>query len=224
MNKQIDDMLGRNIIEKSNSPWASGVVLDKKKDGSFLCGLSATECRDRQRCISTTQNRRLYRQSLYGAKWFSTLDLCSGYWQVSMDETDKLKTAFATKRGLCYFNVMPFGLCNAPATFERLKETVLSGLQWQICLIYLDDTVGNTFKNMLDNLTQVFDRFLSSNLKLKAKKCHLFSKTVEFLGHLVSEEGVSTDPSKILAVKNMSAPVNLPEDASYLMLQRRKNH
>ena len=144
MNKQIDDVLDRNIIEKSNSPWASGVVLAKKKDGLY----------------------------------------------------------------------------NAPATFERFMETVLSGLQWQICLIYLDDiiVVSNTFKNMLDNLTQVFDRFLSSNLKLKAKKCHLFSKTVEFLGHLVSEEGVSTDPSKILAVKNWLAPVNLTEGMSFVGL------
>ena len=146
MNKQIDDVLDRNINEKSNSPWASGVVLAKNKDKD--------------------------------------------------------------------------GLYNAPATFERLMETVLSGLQWQICLIHLDDIigVGNTFKNMLNKLTQVFDRLLSSNLKLRAKKCHLFSKTVEFLGHLVSEEGVSTDPSKILAVKNWSAPVNLTEVRSFVGL------
>ena len=177
----------------------------KKKDGSLRF------CVDYRRLNATTvkDTYSLPRiddslDSLSGAKWFSTLDLCSGYWQVGMDETDKLKTAFATKRGLFHFNVMPFGLCNAPAYFERLMETILSGLQWQICLIYLGDiiVVGNTFKNMFDNLTQVFDRLLSSNLKFKAKKCHLFSKTVEFLGHLVSEEGVSTDPSKILAVKN----------------------
>ena len=159
MNKQIDDMLDRNIIEKSNSPWASGVVLAKKKDGSLrFCvdyrRLNAATVKDAYPLPRIDESL----DSLSGAKWFSTLDLCSGYWQVSMDETDKLKTLFATKRGLCYFNVMPFGLCNAPANFERLMETVLSGLQWQICLIYLDYTVGNTFKNMLDNLTQVFDR------------------------------------------------------------------
>ena len=205
MNKQIDDMLDRNIIEKSNSPWTSGVVLAKKKDGSLrFCvdyrRLNAATVKDAYPLPRIDESL----DSLSGAKWFSTLDLCSGYWQVSMDETDKLKTAFATKRGLFHFNVMPFGLYNAPAYFERLMETILSGLQWQICLIYLGGiiVVGNTFKNMLDNLTQVFDRLLSSNLKFKAKKCHLFSKTVEFLGHLVSEEGVSTDPSKVLAVKN----------------------
>lgn len=116
--------------------------------------------------------------------------------------TDKLKTTFATKRDLFHFNVMPFGLCNAPATFERLMETVFSGLQWQICLVYLDDiiVIWKIFANMLDNLKQVFDRLLSSNLKLKAQKCHLFHKTVQFLGHVVSENGISTDPFKISAV------------------------
>lgn len=115
---------------------------------------------------------------------------------------------------------MPFGFCNAPATFARLMETVLSGLQWQICLVYLDDiiVIGKTFENMLDNLKQVFDRLLSSNLKLKAKKCHLFHKTVQFLGHVVSENGISTDPSKISAVEDWSIPVNLTEVKSFLGL------
>lgn len=133
--------------------------------------------------------------SLSGSKWFSTLD--SGYWQVKMDDSDKLKTAFATKRVLIHFNVKPFGLCNAPATFDRLMETVLSDLQWQICLVYLMTLLllEKTFENMLDNLNEVFDRLLSTNLKLKTKKCHLFHKTVQFLGHVVSENGISTDPS-----------------------------
>lgn len=112
---------------------------------------------------------------------------------------------------LFHFNIMPFGI-NTPATFERLMETVLSGLQWQICLIYLDDIVfiGKTFQNMLDNLKHVFKRLVSSNLKIKAKKCHLFHKIVH-LGHVVSENGISTDPLKISAVEDWSIPVNLKE-------------
>ena len=86
-----------------------------------------------------------------GAQWFSTLDLCSGYWQIELEPEDKPKTAFVTKRGLYQFRVMPFGMCNAPATFERLMETVLSGLQWDICLIYLDDiiVIAKSFDEML---------------------------------------------------------------------------
>ena len=98
---------------------------------------------------------------------------------------------------------MPFGLCNAPATFERLMETVLAGLQWDICLIYLDDVIvyGKDFNQMVENLTKVFDRFSSAGLKLKPRKCTLFAKQVEYLGHVVSEKGISTDPKKTEVIK-----------------------
>ncbi len=91
----------------------------------------------------------------------SCLDMNSGYWQVEVDESDVEKTAFVSRRGLFEFKVMPFGLCNAPATFERLMETVLAGLNWQICLIYLDDIIvhGRTFEGMLQNLEQVSGNF-----------------------------------------------------------------
>ena len=147
--KQVDDMLKRGVIEKSNSPWASGVVLVKKKDGSFRF------CVD-YRALNNVTVKDAYPlpkidetlDSLTGAKWFSTLDLYSGYWQVGMDENDKPKTAFITRKGLFQFRVLPFGLCNAPATFERLMETILAGLQWDICLLYLDDiiTFGKSFE------------------------------------------------------------------------------
>ena len=96
---------------------------------------------------------------LRGAKWFSTLDLCSGYWQVAVDPNDRQKTAFTTRRGLFEFSVMPFGLCNSPATFERLMETVFRGLQFKTCMIYLDDIIvfGKTFEKMVDNLSKVFN-------------------------------------------------------------------
>ena len=91
---------------------------------------------------------------LSGHALFSTLDLNSGYWQVAMDDEDKSKTAFVTRKGLFQFKVMPFGLTCAPATFERLMETVLAGLQWDLCLVYLDDiiVIGKSFEDMLSNL------------------------------------------------------------------------
>ena len=100
---------------------------------------------------------------LAGKQWFSTLDLASGYWQVSLSQEARVKTAFTTHSGLFQFKVMPFGLCNAPATFERLMERVLQGLQWSRCLVYLDDIIsfGSIFSDALDNLTLIFERFNS---------------------------------------------------------------
>ena len=202
--RNIDDMLAKGVIQPSNSPWSSPIVLVKKKDGTHRF------CVDYRRLNSCTLQDAypLPRideslDQLSGSTWFSTLDLCSGYWQVEMDPADKAKTAFTTRQGLFEFNVMPFGLSCAPATFERLMESILQGLQWDICLVYLDDIIvtGKTFDEMLDNLTRVFNRLQAANLKLKAKKCCLFAKEVTYLGHVVSEKGVATDPTKIAAVR-----------------------
>ena len=115
-----------------------------------------------------------------GGKRFSSLDLNAGYWQVELDPKEKPKTAFATRQDLFEFNVMSFGLCNAPTTFERLMETVLSGLQWQVCLIYLYDVIvyGKTFEEMVHNLELVFDNLTAAGLKLIARKFTLFAKQV----------------------------------------------
>ncbi|XP_060568984.1 uncharacterized protein LOC132727472 [Ruditapes philippinarum] len=115
---------------------------------------------------------------------------------------------------------MPFGLSNAPATFERLIELVLRGMQWKKCLCYLDDIIvfGPDFESTLENLKQVFVRFRAANLKLKPKKCHLFKKQVHYLGHIVSEEGISCNPDKIQSIKGWPVPTNKSEVKSFLGL------
>lgn len=142
-------MLREDVIEPSNSPWAAPIVLVKKRDGTTRF------CVDYRKLNSVTKKDAypLPRideslDTLSGAKYFCTLDLASWYWQVVMDEADKQKTAFATHKGLFQFKVLPFGLSNSPATFERLMEAILSGLQWERCLVYLDDiiTFGSTFE------------------------------------------------------------------------------
>ena len=145
---------------------------------------------------------------LAGKQWFSTLDLASGYWQVSLSKAARAKTAFVTHSGLFQFRVMPFGLCNAPATFERLMDRVLQGLRWSRCLVYLDDIIsfGGTFSAALSNLTLIFERLRSYGLQLKSSKCHLFRASVPFLGHIVGRRGLECDPKKIEDVKSWPVP------------------
>ena len=113
---------------------------------------------------------------------------------------------------------MPFGLVSAPSTFERCIENVLRGLQWQTYLIYLDDIIifSQTFEDHLENLTEVFKRIKNAGLKLKRSKCEFLKQKIKFLGHVVSEEGISTDPEKISAVADWPAPTRVTEIQSFL--------
>ena len=151
--------------------------------------------------------------SLSGTGWFCTLDLASGYWQVAMEEKDKEKTAFATHKGLYQFRKMPFGLTNAPATLMRLMSMALGELEWERCLVYLDDVIvfGSTFDNCLANLELVLQRLEQAGLKLKPSKCSLFKQEVSFLGHIVGSKGVSCDPAKVESVLNWPAPANVAD-------------
>lgn len=118
---------------------------------------------------------------------------------MEMDPRDREKTAFTTRYGLFEFAVMAFGLCNAPATFERLLESVLQGHQWKNCIVYLDDVTvfGTTFEETLSRLSAILRCFKVANLRLKPQKCQFFQREVKFLGHIVSGTGIHCDPSKI---------------------------
>lgn len=214
-------MLEHDRIDPSDSPWSSNVVLVKKKDGSKRF------CVDYRRLnhLTIKDSYPIPRiddslDALGGAKWFSTLDLASGYWQVELDEEAKKKSAFVVRGGLYSWKVMPFGLCNAPSTFERLMEQVLSELHWEVLLVYLDDVIvfAKTIDEELTRLGMVFQRLRKAGLKLKAKKCHLFRESVLYLGHVVSREGVSTDPEKIRAVKEWPTPTSVKDVQSFLGL------
>ena len=113
-----------------------------------------------------------------------------------------------------------FGLCNAPGTFQRLMDCVLAGLQWQSCLVYLDDVIilGRSFSEHLNNLRAVFDRLREAGLKLKTSKCTFYQKEVVFHGHIVSEEGVSTDPAKVQAITSWPIPTNQKQVQQFLGL------
>ena len=222
VDEELEKMLAQGIVEPSDSPWSAPICLVKKKDGSVRF------CIDFRRLNSVTINDAcpLPRiddtlDALSQSMWFSTLELASGYWQIKLAEGSKKKTAFVTPhRGLYHFNVMPFGLTNAPATFQRLMEKVLFSLSPEKCLCYLDDIIilGRTFDQALENLELVLQRIRDAKLKLKPKKCVLFQTSVTYLGHVVSEDGISCDPSKGEAVKNWPSPSNKFEVRSIIGL------
>ena len=219
---QVQQMLVSDVIRPSNSPWASPVVMVKKKDGSLRF------CVDfRQLNAATVKYAHPLPwiddllDALHWARWFSTLDLKSGYWQVPIRERDKEKTAFRTSSGQLYkFNQVPFGLCNAPATFSRLMDHVLFGLHWETCLFHLDDIIvfSSMWEEHLARLRQVFERLRHANLKLGAEKCAFAAKEVSYLRHQVTEEGFLPDPALLTAIREIPPPKTATEVRSFLGL------
>ena len=201
-------MINQEVIQPSTRPWASPIVLVMKKDRSTRF------CVDYRRLnsLTTKDSHPLQRinvpDALTGSHYFTTLDLVSGNWQIEMDEPSRDRTAIISYSNLYEFQVMPFGLNNAPATFQRLMEAVLL---WKICRTYLDDEVifSKTFEDHLQHIATVSDGFRQANIKLKPSKCYLAHSEGKYLRHIVSAEGIRPDPDKIEAVKDFPAPRNV---------------
>lgn len=218
---EVNKMLTKGIIEPSSSPWASPVVLVKKKDNTWRF------------CIDYRHLNRITKKDVYplpriddaldclhGARYFSSIDLRSGYWQIAVDEKDQEKTAFITPDGLYQFKVMPFGLCNAPATFERMMDSLLHGFKWSTCLCYLDDVLvfAPTFETHLERLSAILDVFRKAGLQLNSSKCHFGRRQITVLGHLVDASGVRPDPEKIRAVTSFPVPQSAKDVRSFVGL------
>ena len=213
ISRMVNEMLHTQVIQESKSPWASPVVLVQKKDGSLHF------CMDYRRLNAVTR-KDVYPlpriddllDQLSGKRVFSTLDAHSGYWQIRMHETSREKTAFVTMNGLYEFRVMPFGLCNAPATFQRLMQKTLTGLggDQPFCSVYIDDVIvfSKTVEEHLDHLAQVFNRLRKIGLKLHPQKCSFTHPKVLYLGHIISSEGIAPNPDKVRAVREFQIPTN----------------
>lgn len=221
--ESVKDELARmeksKVIRRSCSPYASPIVVAHKKDGSIrLCidyrQLNSRTVRDAFPLPRIEESL----DALGNASLFSTLDLTSGYWQVEMEEQDKHKTAFSTPTGLFECNRMPFGLQNAPATFQRLMSTCLRDLNLSTCLLYLDDIIvfSSSFEEHIQRLDKVFACLKQHGLKLKPSKCSLLQQKVKYLGHIVSAEGIATDPDKVLQVQNWQRPSTRKELLRFL--------
>ena len=203
--KLLQDLLDRTIIKKSSSPYASPVVLVQKRDGSIrLCidyrkvnSLTVKDAFPLPRIEETLE-------ILAGSKFFSSLDLAHGSFQVTMHPGLVDKTAFRVPWGPFAFNRMPQGLCNSPGTFQRVMELMFGDLNLSQLVLYLDDILvySETFEDHLSRLGTVFERLISHGLKLKGCKCRFFQKEVKHLGHVVNSHGVSVDPDKVSRVAN----------------------
>ena len=156
--------------------------------------------------------------ALSGSSWYSTLDLCSGYYDIPIAEEDRDKSAFVTRSGYYRLTVMPFGLTCTPSVFQRLMDFVLCGLSYQTCLVYPDDIIifGRSFDEQLERLDEVFQRIRKAKLKLKPSKCSLCQRSVEFLGHVVSEAAIAMQEENISAIRDWPPCRNLTEVRAFM--------
>ena len=217
--KHVQELLDKDLIEKTVSPWSAPVLLISKKDGT------SRFVQDYRKLNHATYipSQPLPRtddclEALRGSKLFSTFDLLSGYWQCALSPEAKEMVAFCTKSGVYTWKVLGMGLCGAPATFERLMEQVMDGLQWESLLVYLDDVIvfSATEETHVARLDQMLARLKQANLKIKVSKTHLLRSEVEFLGHIVNEDGIHTDPSKIKAIQDLPSPTTYRHLRSFL--------
>ena len=218
--EHLKEMLDAGVIRESQSPFSSNVVLVRKKDKSlrFCIDYRKLNARTIRDCYSIPRIDETM-DALSGSKYFSKLDLKAGYWQVGIKESDKYKTAFSVgPLGFYECNRMAFGLTNAPATFQRLIERCMGDIHRKECLIYLDDIIiySQTFEEHLHRLENFFQQLELHGLKLKGSKCEFFKHQVNYLGHVVSDQGIQTDPEKISALKEWPVPSNIKELRSFL--------
>ena len=219
LRRHLQGLLAAGIIKESRSPYASPIVLARKKSGKL------------RMCIDyRTLNRRTVPDQytvpriddaldcLSGSKWFSVLDLRSGYYQIPMVEEDKERTAFICPLGFYEFERMPQGITGAPATFQRLMEKAVGDMHMLEVIVYLDDLIvfGKTLEEHEHRLLKVLDRLEETGLKLSIDKCQFCRTQVTYVGHIVSENGIATDPAKVEAVAHWKQPTDLSSLQSFL--------
>ena len=219
LDEKLDELLQAKIITPSNSPYASPLVIVKKPDGSIR------PCVDFRKlnAVTVSDSYPLPRvdesmEFLSGAKYLTTLDLFAGFMQVPMERESQKYTAFITSRGLFEFKYMCFGLKNAPATFSRLMQYVLSGLLFHSSMIYMDDmsVASKTWNEHLLHLEEVFRRLDYHNLRLKMKKCTFARRELPFLGYLITTEGVVPDPANVKKLAEFQPPTTVMATRSFL--------
>lgn len=217
--RHLKDLLAAGVIKESRSPYASPIVIARKKNGAIrMCidyrTLNSRTIPDQY----TTPRIEDALDCLTGSRWFSVLDLRSGYYQIEMASEDKEKTAFICPLGFYQFERMPQGISGAPATFQRLMERAVGDMHLLQVIVYLDDLIvfGRTLEEHEERLMKVLDRLEEFGLKLSVDKCQFCQPSVKYVGHIVSADGVTPDPEKVKAVKEWKIPHDLKSLRSFL--------
>ena len=221
LKRQLSEMLEKGWIRPSTSPYGAPVLFVKKKDGTLRA------CADWRALNAYTVKARtpipnvqdLFDQ-VNGAQVFTKLDLASGYHQVPIHPEDIHKTAIVTRYGQFEYTVMPFGLCNAPATFTALMNKVFAPFLDEFVVVYLDDILiySKSIEQHVEHLRAVLTRLREQKLFAKLKKCEFARSSISYLGHIISKDGVATDPAKVAAVQEWPVPATVHDVRSFLGL------
>lgn len=224
--EQIKELFDNGIIQHSTSPYSSPIwVVPKKRDASGKQKIRVVI--DYRKINEKTISDKFpipqieeILDNLGKSIYFTTLDLKSGFHQIEMDPDHQHKTAFSTSQGHFEFTRMPFGLKNAPATFQRAMNSILSNYIGNICYVYLDDIiiVGHNLKNHLENVSKVLRRLVQFNLKIQLDKCEFLRRETEFLGHIITPEGIKPNPDKITKILEWPLPKNEKQIRQFLGL------
>ncbi|GBG60812.1 hypothetical protein CBR_g12550 [Chara braunii] len=219
LKRQLEELLRLGFIKPSNSPWGAPVLFARKADGTLcLCidyrGLNRYTVKNSYPMPSSDE---LF-DRLAGNRFFTKIDLCSGYHQIRVAAADQPKTAFRSRFGHYEFTVMPFGLTNAPATFQRAMNDIFRDILEQYVLVYLDDILvySHTLEEHLRHLRDVLDRLHKHGFYAKLSKCRFAQHKVNFLGHYVSDQGLHMDDEKITAIAEWPAPTSAKQLRSFL--------
>jgi transposase InsO family protein len=223
IDNQVEELLRHGLIEPSTSEWRSPVVMVKKKNGELRMAID-------YRKLNKITKKTNYPLPRLADVWdaigeadatvFSTIDLKCGFWQMTLDPETKHKSSFVTQNGQYQWNRLPFGLCNAPSSFQMLMSTVLKDLLFKSVIVYVDDLIvfSPNFEAHLKDLQQVFNKLKSANLTVNPSKCHFAQDSVEYLGHILSKEGIKPNPNKIAAVTTYPTPKNQKEVRQFVGL------
>ena len=217
--QKIDDMLKYDIIRPSISPFSSPIVLVPKKNGEWRFCVDYRKLNAQTvKCPYPLPRIDETLDAAAGSMFFSTLDLYSGYWQIEIKDSDRGKTAFTSHLGHFEFNVLPFGLCNSPSTFQKAMNEAIRPALNDYATVYLDDILifSKSYREHLIHIRNIFEMLLNSNLRVTLDKCEFCKTVIKYLGFLISEAGIQIDPSDVRAILEYQAPRKVNQLRSFL--------